>query len=206
MFSIENQKVSMTHFHLWVFQVAQVPKRMTASCLRGRLALPGLLSLPHVRHRRLATIGRRRRLSRTARKRWVPSCPSTQPPRAVRAPSAAGSPLTSPARFSLLKRATALRQGPATAAGMSPSQTGHARCVLPNFLLGKPLLLAVPRKALRGGISKSILQRPCQFLAINAHKMAPRTSKGLQERAWDAWASVDSACPLSKVLETSTSL
>jgi len=35
-------------------------------------------------------------------------------------------------------------------------------------------------------ISKSILQRPCQFLAINAHKMAPRTSKGLQERAWDA--------------------
>ena len=45
---------------------------------------------------------------------------------------------------------------------------------------------AVPRKALRRGISKSILQRPCQFLAINAHKMAPRTSKGLQERAWDA--------------------
>ena len=43
-----------------------------------------------------------------------------------------------------------------------------------------------PRKALRGGISKSIIQRPCQFLAINAHKMAPRTSKGLQERAWDA--------------------
>ena len=33
-----------------------------------------------------------------------------------------------------------------------------------------------PRKALRGGISKSIIQRPCQFLAINAHKMAPRTT------------------------------
>ena len=35
-----------------------------------------------------------------------------------------------------------------------------------------------PREALRGGISKSILQRPCQFLAINAHKMAPRTIYG----------------------------
>ena len=34
----------------------------------------------------------------------------------------------------------------------------------------------LPRKALRGGISKSILQRPCQFLVINAHKMAPRTT------------------------------
>ena len=33
-----------------------------------------------------------------------------------------------------------------------------------------------PRKALPGGISKSILQRPCHFLAINAHKMAPRTT------------------------------
>ena len=32
------------------------------------------------------------------------------------------------------------------------------------------------RSSLRGGISKSILQRPCQFLAINAHKMAPRTT------------------------------
>ena len=37
------------------------------------------------------------------------------------------------------------------------------------------------------GVSqKSIFNRPCQFLATNAHKMAPRTSKGLQERAWDA--------------------
>jgi len=34
----------------------------------------------------------------------------------------------------------------------------------------------VPRKALRGGISKSILQRPWRFLAINAPKMAPRTT------------------------------
>ena len=37
------------------------------------------------------------------------------------------------------------------------------------------------------GVSqKSIFKRPCQVLAINAHKMAPRTSKRLQERAWDA--------------------
>ena len=36
--------------------------------------------------------------------------------------------------------------------------------------------LMFPRKALRGDISKSILQRPCHFLAINAHKMAPRTT------------------------------
>ena len=43
-----------------------------------------------------------------------------------------------------------------------------------------------PRKALRGGISKSILQRPCQFLAINAHKIAPKTTQWLQERPWDA--------------------
>jgi len=34
----------------------------------------------------------------------------------------------------------------------------------------------VLRKALRGGISKSIIQRPCQFLATNAHKMAPTTT------------------------------
>jgi hypothetical protein len=33
-----------------------------------------------------------------------------------------------------------------------------------------------PRKALHGGISKSILQRPCQFLTMNAHKMTPRTT------------------------------
>ena len=43
----------------------------------------------------------------------------------------------------------------------------------------------VPPKVLRGGISKSILKRPCQFLAINAHKMAPRTNQWLQERTWD---------------------
>ena len=42
-----------------------------------------------------------------------------------------------------------------------------------------------PPKVLRGGISKSILKRPCQFLAINAHKMAPRTNQWLQERTWD---------------------
>ena len=35
---------------------------------------------------------------------------------------------------------------------------------------------APPLKALRGGITKSIRQRPCQFLAINAHEMAPRTT------------------------------
>ena len=43
-----------------------------------------------------------------------------------------------------------------------------------------------PRKALRGGMSKSLFKRCCQLSAINAHKMAPRTSQGLQERAWDA--------------------
>jgi hypothetical protein len=32
-----------------------------------------------------------------------------------------------------------------------------------------------PRKTLGGGIQKSIFKRPCHFLAINAHKMAPRT-------------------------------
>ena len=37
------------------------------------------------------------------------------------------------------------------------------------------------------GISqKSIFKRPCQFLAINAHKMAPRTTQWLQERPWNA--------------------
>ena len=35
-----------------------------------------------------------------------------------------------------------------------------------------------PRKALRGGISKSISQRPCQALAMN--------TKWLQERTWNA--------------------
>ena len=44
----------------------------------------------------------------------------------------------------------------------------------------------IPRKALRGGMSKSFFQRCCQLLATNGHKMAPRTSQGLQERAWDA--------------------
>jgi len=42
-----------------------------------------------------------------------------------------------------------------------------------------------PRKALRGGISKSILSRVCQFLSMRAHKMAPRTSQWLKERASD---------------------
>ena len=32
----------------------------------------------------------------------------------------------------------------------------------------------------------SLFKRPCQFLAINAHKMAPRTTQWLQERRWDA--------------------
>ena len=42
-----------------------------------------------------------------------------------------------------------------------------------------------PPKALCGGISKSIFQRRCQYLAINAHEMAPRTNKRLQERTRD---------------------
>ena len=43
----------------------------------------------------------------------------------------------------------------------------------------------VPPRALRGGISKSIFQRLCQYLAINAHEMAPRTGRWLQERGRD---------------------
>ena len=38
-----------------------------------------------------------------------------------------------------------------------------------------------------GDISKSILQRPCQLLAINAHKMAPSTGQWLQVRVWDTF-------------------
>jgi hypothetical protein len=37
-----------------------------------------------------------------------------------------------------------------------------------------------------GVFQKSILNRVCQLLSICAHKMAPRTSQGLQEPAWDA--------------------
>jgi hypothetical protein len=48
------------------------------------------------------------------------------------------------------------------------------------------LKLCTPRKALRGGISKSSFQRRFQYLAINAHKMAPRTGRWLQERGRDA--------------------
>ena len=36
------------------------------------------------------------------------------------------------------------------------------------------------------GYLKVNFQRPCQFLAINAHKMAPRTNQWLQERTWNA--------------------
>ena len=36
-----------------------------------------------------------------------------------------------------------------------------------------------------GVFQKSSLNRVCQLLAIHAHEMAPRTSKRLQERAWD---------------------
>ena len=66
--------------------------------------------------------------------------------------------------------------------------TGHDRTYGPKLPRTKSITGSAcqPRRALRGGISKSILQRPCQFLAINTHKMTPRTSKGLQERAWDA--------------------
>ena len=37
-----------------------------------------------------------------------------------------------------------------------------------------------------GVLQKSIFKRPCQFLAINARKMAPRTTQWLQERPWNA--------------------
>ena len=37
------------------------------------------------------------------------------------------------------------------------------------------------------GVSqKSIFKRPCQVLAINANKMAPRPPQGLQDRPWNA--------------------
>ena len=37
------------------------------------------------------------------------------------------------------------------------------------------------------GVSqKSIFKRPCQVLAINAHKMVPRPPQGLQNRPWNA--------------------
>jgi hypothetical protein len=67
------------------------------------------------------------------------------------------------------------------------------------------------------GVSqKSISKRPCRFLAINPHKMAPRTSQGLQERAWDAptqgllWrsseeASSEEANPANPILNHTTS-
>ena len=51
-----------------------------------------------------------------------------------------------------------------------------AECLTNPELGPYPPFCFSPRKALRGGISKSILQRPDQFLAINAHKMAPRTT------------------------------
>ena len=36
------------------------------------------------------------------------------------------------------------------------------------------------------GVSqKSIFKRPCQFLAIDTHKMAPRPHQRLQDRTWD---------------------
>jgi len=115
-----------------------------------RMALPGLLSLPHVRRRALATFARRRRLSGTARKRWVPSRPPTQPPGAARAPSAAGSPLTSKAKSPLLRGATALSQGLAKAAGMSPSQARHAWCFRTSKLFARKAcilgLLACPTR------------------------------------------------------------
>ena len=60
--------------------------------------------------------------------------------------------------------------------------------------------IAVPRNALGGGIQKPFDKRCCQLFAINAHKMAPRSSQGLQERAWDAptkgleWGGVFGGC------------
>ena len=65
-----------------------------------------------------------------------------------------------------------------------------------------------PRKALRGGISKSIIQGPCQFLAINAHKMASGTRRRLQERGRDtptkglAWSGVTSTLSIALLCTT----
>ena len=41
-------------------------------------------------------------------------------------------------------------------------------------------------KPVVGVFKKSIYETPCQFLAIDAHEMAPRTTHWLQERRWDA--------------------
>ena len=41
-------------------------------------------------------------------------------------------------------------------------------------------------RPLVGVFEKSFYKRPCQFWAINAHKMDPRTTQWLQERRWDA--------------------
>ena len=58
-------------------------------------------------------------------------------------------------------------QGTPTQRHISPSILVHEENACPRTM---------PRKALRGGISKSILQRPCQFWAKNVHKMAPKTT------------------------------
>ena len=55
-----------------------------------------------------------------------------------------------------------------------------------EYTFGMPTPLEPHPRPFVGVSQKSIFKRPCQVLAINAHKMAPRTSKRLQERAWDA--------------------
>ena len=50
----------------------------------------------------------------------------------------------------------------------------------------RSVTLAIHARPFVGVFEKSIFKRPCQFLAMNAHKMAPRTTQWLQERRWDA--------------------
>ena len=57
---------------------------------------------------------------------------------------------------------------------------------------------AVPAGLFVGVFQKSILNRVCQLLAIRAHKMAPRTGQGLQERAWNTPMKGLLWCPLSQ--------
>ena len=55
------------------------------------------------------------------------------------------------------------------------------------FLLVSPSPTPVVHARPFVGVShKSIFKRPCQLLAIDAHKMASRTTQWLQERPWNA--------------------
>ena len=56
----------------------------------------------------------------------------------------------------------------------------HACLVINRFSLG-----GTHPRSFVGVSQKSIFKRPCQVLAINAHKMAPIPHQRLQDRTWD---------------------